>query len=139
MSKLHKFLVAKLSFFQLVKFITQKTRLFKKLQLSKISWRHCKLLQIDYRQTKVFVCELLDFCYNHRQMLTKTTAPPTNDCRYRCSLIKINDFLKWLFTVQIFAWFFTSCELTAQLILAQLSSPLTEVDSARGLLTSAHL
>ena len=26
---------------------------------------------------------------------------------YRCSLIKINDFLKWLFTVQIFARFFT--------------------------------
>ena len=23
---------------------------------------HCKLLQIDYRQTKVFVCKLLDFC-----------------------------------------------------------------------------
>ena len=39
---------------------------------------HCKLLQIDYRQTKFFVCKLLDFCYNHRQMLAKTTAPQTN-------------------------------------------------------------
>ena len=43
---------------------------------------HCKLLQIDYRQTKVFVCKLLDFCYNYRQILAKTTAPQTNDCRY---------------------------------------------------------
>ena len=43
---------------------------------------HCKILMIDYRQTKVFVCELLDFCYNYRQMLAKTTAPQTNDCRY---------------------------------------------------------
>ena len=49
--------------------------------LSKIHWVHCKLLQIDYRQTKVFVCELLDFCYNYKQMLAKTTAPQTNDCR----------------------------------------------------------
>ena len=43
---------------------------------------HCKLLQIDYRQTKFFVCKLLDFCYNCRQILAKTTALQTNDCRY---------------------------------------------------------
>ena len=43
---------------------------------------HCKLLQIDYRQTEDFACKLLDFCYNYRQILAKTTAPQTNDCRY---------------------------------------------------------
>ena len=51
-------------------------------RILKIVSVHCKLLQIDYRQTKVFVCKLLDFCYNYRQILAKTTAPQTNDCRY---------------------------------------------------------
>ena len=57
--------------------------IFRKVKHKTNSWKsvHCKLWQINCRQTKVFVCKLLDFCYNYRQLLHRQmTVYITHDC-----------------------------------------------------------
>ena len=55
---------------------------FKSLDLKKRMVFSLNYTANYYWQTKVYVCNLLDFCSNHRQILAKTTAPQTIDCRY---------------------------------------------------------